>query len=360
VISRITKIITHTIPISGLFLLILLIIQSCEQREKENLLQITTDHFEYISEGLYKVTGTLISKGDYEISGHGFCWGESENPDMEGLFIQLGPLASTGQFSTTISELSAGTTYYFRAFAVTNSAPVYANEKSLLTNWDPETMIQDIDGNTYRTMQIGDQTWMAENLKVSRYPDGTRIPFVEDQQTWFHLNRESEGFCWYDNVYTNGTVYGGLYTWVSAVGMTEGSDLIPSGIQGACPDGWHLPSDGEWKQLEMHLGMSQNSADTVEWRGTDQGGKMKQEGSHYWKVPNQGATNESGFNALGGGYRHGSGEFIGQGTTARFWSATGRGYGYSWFREFDYDKASVFRDFIGVYRGHSIRCVKDE
>ena len=110
----------------------------------------------------------------------------------------------------------------------------------------------------------------------------------------------------------------------------------------------------------MQLGMSQEDADERYWRGVDQGGKLKQEGTQLWKSPNNSSNGEIGFNALPGGYRHGSGEFIGLRTTARFWSSSGPGYGYGWFRGLDYDKALVNRDFSGVYRGYSVRCVKDE
>jgi len=152
---------------------------------------------------------------------------------------------------------------------------------------------------------------------------------------------------------------GGLYTWAAATAAHDGISLIEEGVQGVCPDGWHLPSDAEWKQLERHLGMSPEEAEASKWRGTDQGGKLKQEGIGYWKNPNDGGTDEIGFTALPGGYRHGSGEFKDISETARFWTSSSNGYGYAWFRELDYDTAAIFRDFSGVYRGHSVRCVKD-
>ena len=223
----------------------------------------------------------------------------------------------------------------------------------------PEDRVRDINGNIYRTVKIGEQTWMAENLKVTRYPDGTPIPHVRDHHEWFELNRESEGYCTYENVYANGNTFGALYTWKTATWRMDSSDLVPSGVQGVCPDGWHLPSDGEWKQLERYLGMSKEEVEMENWRGTVEGGLLKKPGTGYWRSPNSGATGESGFNALPGGYRHGSGEFIGLGETARFWSASKQCYSYGWFRSFDFDKASVNRDFEGVYRGHSVRCIKD-
>lgn len=346
-------------PIQGMIALFLFSFQACQPEEEGSPLLITIDHMEYVVDGSYMVTGTLVSMGDSEISGYGICWGESENPDMDGSCIDLGSPALAGEFKVPVSGLSASTSYYFRAFALIHSLPVYSEEKIFTTRPAPEDMVMDVDGNIYKIVTVGDQIWMAENLKATMYADKSSIPLVVEKMDWFDLHRESEAYCWYDNVIANGWVYGGLYTWPAAVRGAEGSDLIPSGIQGVCPDGWHLPSDGEWKQLETYLGMSQEDADNVEWRGVDQGGKLKQEGTRLWKDPNSSATNEVEFNAIPAGYRLGSGDFYDLSISTRFWSSSGRGYGFAWFRQLDYDTASVFRDFEGVYSGYSVRCVKD-
>src|ERR1051325_11630044 len=91
------------------------------------------------------------------------------------------------------------------------------------------------------------------------------------------------------------------------------NDSVPSGVQGICPAGWHLPSDAEWKLLEMNLGMSQAETDTTEWRGTTEGGKLKEAGTFHWSVPNTGATDSSGFGALPGGLRFSNGWFSDKG-----------------------------------------------
>ena len=333
-------------------------LNACQRFETENELVVTTDDIIYDEEGIYIFYGTIVSIGEDEITQHGFCWSGSENPTIDSTASQLGSSESAGSFIDTVADLCPGTSYHVRAYAISNSVPEYGKEKSFTTSSSSLHTIKDIDGNVYNTVQIGDQTWMAENLKVTRYADESQIPKVEDQQTWYDFGLDDQAYCWYDNILTHGYIYGALYTWPAAMYGSEGSDKNPSGVQGVCPDGWHLPSDSEWKQLEMFLGMSQEEADEEDWRGTTVGGKMKQEGTQHWGSPNTGATNESGFNAVPSGFRHGPGEFMSMGISARFWSASENGYG--WMRGLDNNTSGVNRSYSGYYRGYSVRCVKDE
>ncbi len=333
-------------------------LNACQPLESENILSVTTDKIISDGEGIYIFTRTIVSIGDYEIIQHGFCWSESENLTIDSAASQLGSRELTGSFMDTVSDLSPSTIYYVRAYVISNSVPEYGQEKSFTTAASSLNTLTDIEGNFYNTVKIGDQTWMADNLRVTQYPDGTQILKVEDQGTWFDFGLDDQAYCWYDNILTHGYIYGALYTWGAALNGAEGSDAIPSGVQGVCPDGWHLPSDRQWKQLEMSLGMSQEEVDAEKWRGTTEGGKMKREGTQFWESPNTGATNESGFNALPGGFRHGSGEFMSMGISARFWSTSQNGYG--WFRGLDNNTSSINRDYSGFYRGYSIRCIKDD
>lgn len=139
------------------------------------------------------------------------------------------------------------------------------------------------------------------------------------------------------------------------------SDANPSGVQGVCPDGWHLPSDSEWKELEMYLGMSQSEADGDHYpRGTDEGGKLKEKDFSHWTSPNTGATNSSGFTALPGGERSSSGSSS-LGTETNFWTATEGSYGDSWHRNLFYDNPQVEREYgrTSKHWGFSVRCVKN-
>jgi uncharacterized protein (TIGR02145 family) len=184
--------------------------------------------------------------------------------------------------------------------------------------------VTDIGGNVYQTIKIGDQWWMMENLKVTHYRNGDPIPHVTDGGTWKGLS--TGAYCNYGNDPGNVETYGRLYNWYAV----DDSRSI-------APEGWHVPTDEEWKQLEMYLGMSQGQADDTGWRGTNEGGKLKETGTTHWQSPNTGATNESGFSALPGGYRGYDGYFYTMGFTANFWSSTEL-YSYlAWHRYLSFD-----------------------
>ena len=118
---------------------------------------------------------------------------------------------------------------------------------------DIEQTVTDIDNNTYRTVKIGNQVWMAENLKTTHYPDGREIRQITSSSYWANLsnNNTADFFCYYfNNMSGEKDIYGTLYTYAAAMGDNAvSSNRNPSGIQGVCPSGWHLPSEGEWEEL---------------------------------------------------------------------------------------------------------------
>jgi uncharacterized protein (TIGR02145 family) len=207
--------------------------------------------------------------------------------------------------------------------------------------------VTDVDGNTYKTVKIGDQWWMAENLKVTHYRNGDVIPNITNNITWTNLS--TGACCGYNNNADSVSIYGRLYNWYAV-----------SDTRNIAPEGWHVPSENEWKQLEMYLGMSQSDADKSGARGTNEGGKLKETGTAHWHSPNTGATNESGFSALAGGGRVGwTMIFMDMGIKASFWCSKYDIY-FAWFRYMNYKSSKVIRDITPVQEGLSVRCLKDQ
>jgi uncharacterized protein (TIGR02145 family) len=205
--------------------------------------------------------------------------------------------------------------------------------------------VSDLDGNKYPIVKIGEQWWMEENLKTTRYSDNTPIDYPGTNNDAWDANIMG-AYAWYNNDYaTYGSVYGALYNW-SAV--TTGK---------LCPIGWHVPSDDEWKQLEIFLGIFQNEANSHGYRGIDEGDKLKS--TTGWSSPHTDATNESGFTALPGGLRWKTGSFDYSGQWGYWWSATEYSTTLAWDRELQYDRSEVGRFERDKGYGFSVRCVKD-
>ncbi|MFC1558640.1 FISUMP domain-containing protein, partial [candidate division KSB1 bacterium] len=250
--------------------------------------------------------------------------------------------------SKQISGLSGETTYYWRVSAansVDTSSP--SSHRSFTTIIS--ITLTDIDGNVYQTVKIGNQRWMAENLKVTHYRNGDPIPLVTDGLEWetFYAG----GYCNYNNDTSNVAVYGRLYNWYAATNYRK-----------IAPEGWHLPTDDDWKELEMYLGISQQEVDKNGARGTDEGGKLKESGYTHWNSPNTGATNESGFTALPGGFRYfDDGVYVNMGSSAIFWSSTmASGSSSAYYRDLSYYYSTINRSRFSNVSGYSVRLVRDE
>jgi uncharacterized protein (TIGR02145 family) len=207
---------------------------------------------------------------------------------------------------------------------------------------DPET-VTDIDGNIYQTAKIGNQIWIAENLKVTKYRNGDPIPNVTDSSEWVNLT--TGAYCTFDNDESNVTTYGLLYNWFAV-----------KDSRNIAPEGWHVPMDEEWKTLEMYLGMSQSEADDINLRGTNEGSKLKS--SSAWVFGGNG-TNESGFSAVQGSYRFDTGRFGALYAYAAFWSSTEADSDSAWHRGLGYTYSKVNRIVRNKNYGYSIRLVCD-
>jgi uncharacterized protein (TIGR02145 family) len=199
----------------------------------------------------------------------------------------------------------------------------------------PSNILRDIDGNRYKTVIIGNQVWMAENLKVTHYRNGRTIPNVPDAGAWRGL--ATGAYCGYNNDTSNVAIYGRLYNWYA---VNDSSNIAPTG--------WHVPSDTEWQILVDYLGGESIA-----------GGTMKEAGMDHWVSPNIGATNESGFTALPGGQRSANADFLEMPRGGYFWSSTGSIGSPAWFRLLHFSNPTVARLNYSHLLGLSIRCVKD-
>jgi uncharacterized protein (TIGR02145 family) len=200
-----------------------------------------------------------------------------------------------------------------------------------------ESTVTDIDGNIYRTVRIGNQVWMAENLKTTRYRNGEAIMHITDNNAWFNLT--TGAYCSYNNDQNNVATYGRLY---NAYAVSDSRGLAPAG--------WHVASDAEWRELINYLG-GPNLA----------GGKLKESGTSHWGSPNTGATNESGFTALPGGYRNPDGPSHHIGNVGFWWTTTvdNTETNKAWRLTMEYFNTTVNRDKYYLMGGFSVRCVKD-
>jgi uncharacterized protein (TIGR02145 family) len=284
--------------------------------------------------------GNVTSNGGAEVTARGVCWNISPNPTLTNASTTNG--TGTGVYTSNITGLSSGTTYHVRAYATNSIGTAYGEDKSFTTeggdpnaNWEPGDDWVDVrDGQAYATVPIGDQVWMAENLNV-----GTQITTVKFPEN----NSIIEKYCYNDDK-NKCNEYGGLYTWDEMMNY----QYVES-AQGICPDGWHLPSDYEWADLETYLGMDPGELySTGFWRGTNEASMLKEGGS-------------TGFDALMAGYwDYFEDSFYVENEYCYFWTTTEIDYYYPFFRCMHYNTGTIFRSYD--YAGHatSVRCIKDE
>jgi len=281
--------------------------------------------------------GDISASGGGTISERGVCYGTSPNPDISGPHTTDG--TGQGSFTSTLSSLEDGTVYYVRAYARNFAGYSYGSQVQLLT------LVADIDDYLYKTVLIGNQVWMAENLRTVKYKNDTDIPTVASGSAWAALT--GPGYCWYDdNEALNKPLYGALYNWFA---VNTGN---------LCPTGWHVPTDAEFMTLEMQLGMSQAQAEAFSWRGTDQGTQLKNNAG--WTTGN--GTNSSGFAGLPGGYRYYfDGDFQNAGTIGYWWTSSpdATAPGRSYMRQLQNSRETVERNNADNKAGKSVRCLKD-
>lgn len=286
---------------------------------------LTTSAVTNIGQNTSTSGGTITSDGGAAVTARGVCWSISPTPVLVDSKTTDG--AGSGNFSSSITDLTANTTYYIKAYATNSVGTGYGNEITFTTQTG------DIDGNSYNAVTIGTQVWMVENLKVTKYRNGDDILNVTDVAIWAALTEG--GYCNLSNDVNQADVYGRLYNWYA---VHDSRNIAPTG--------WHVATDAEWTTLSTYLG-GQSVA----------GGKLKEKGIAHWCNPNIGATNESGFTALPGGAR--GDDFLSYCGYGFWWTATEAEATTAFNRVIFDNETGVNRVSNKKVGGSSVRCVKD-
>jgi uncharacterized protein (TIGR02145 family) len=252
-----------------LCLCIAFLLHSCE---KKKVPVLTTAEVANITASSATSGGTITDEGSDTVVSKGVCWSTGLSPTIADNKTSDG--ADAGTFTSNLTGLTPNTTYHLRAYAINDIGIGYGEqiEFTTLIDHDGQTgTVTDVDGNIYKTIGIGSQIWMAENLMTTKYRDATPIPNITSSL--------SGAYCWYNNdsaTYKN--TYGALYNWYA---VNTGN---------LCPVGWHVPTYSEWNTLISFEGGCAIA-----------GGYLKETGTAHWVSPNTGATNKSQFSALPGG-----------------------------------------------------------
>jgi uncharacterized protein (TIGR02145 family) len=349
-------------------LVFLLFTQSCKE---ENIIeQVVVDN--YLS---YSITTTAVSSittttaisggnilydGGSQIIERGVCWDTLPNPTI--LSSRTFDGVSVGVYVSNIVGLIPSKKYYLRAYASSIDSTMYGNEIAFTTNdsipsgggggggsGNPciggPTSVTDIDGNVYNVVTIGTQCWTKENLKTTRYRNGTVIPANLSPAQW--NNTLSGAVSFYNNDTININTYGRLYNWYAVVDTS-----------GLCPTGWHVPNDDEWNVLIKYL---DQLADTSKLgvQSLSAGGILKEVGLANWLTPNVGANDSVQFTGLPGGYKLNTGSFSGLGSNSFWWSINAQAPQYAYYFNLYFNDSNASK-LYGLKRyGFSVRCVRD-
>jgi uncharacterized protein (TIGR02145 family) len=342
VMKKYTKI--QLIVIFTLFIMVM-VFNSCKKKEAATAIitapTATSSAASYIGPKWAVLNGVVNANNEKSIASFEYdtttAYGHSINAASDTVIGNTSILVSVG-----LSGLKVNTTYHYRLKAENSLGTAYGDDISFTTAAEKDNVIlfnpdltygsvSDNDGNIYKTIQMGSQTWMAENLRTTKFNDNTPIPFVTEVAIWSELT--TSGFTWYNN---DSIGYGALYNWYS---VNTGK---------LCPTGWHVPSDEEWTGLTTYFG-----GDTIA------GDKIKETGTLHWLSPNTGATNESGLTALPGGYRNYIGSFRNIKKIGYWWSSTSFNTIDAYYRFISSDDDMVVKSNSNQKGGFSVRCLKD-
>lgn len=298
---------------------------SCKKDEDDpKLPEMGETKVVYVTGNSATISAKLVSEGDEYVSDEGVCYGTNPEPTIEDNTAEKSDYEDPD--IAEIEDLSQGTTYYVRGFATSDAGTSYGQEISFTTT----TPVVDNDGNEYPTVQIGEQIWMAENLRTTTYNDGSSIPNVTGEDEWSELS--TPAYCWWENdIEEANDDWGAFYNFYA----------VKTGK--LAPEGWHVATVEDWNELIEFIG---ENAD-----------KIKNDGSSTF-----GDYNETGFTAYMTGYRaSGSGTFGRRGEWTRFWMYNAEElYGeYTFAKELVYESSAIEEGQNDMKMGFSVRCVKD-
>jgi uncharacterized protein (TIGR02145 family) len=304
---------------------------------------VTTSQVTNITATTAVCGGNITEEGGAPVTARGVVWSNSENPTVTNNLGLTSNGSGVGGFVSNITGLTPETEYYVRAYATNSFGTAYGNQWTFTTIFIcGTTTVTDIDGNVYNTVLIGDQCWMKEDLRTTKYRDGSVIPNLTDNTEW--QNTTSGTYVWYNNNVSFKNSYGALYNGITV------SNTSP----GLCPIGWHVPATNDFDVLFSYLGGT-----------TMAGGKMKStrttpDPHPRWESPNTGATNESGWTGYPGGSRNENGIFGGLGFIGEWWT-TGMilPSGDRISRQLGYNFSYIFNLTHDNNYGISVRCLKD-
>ncbi len=285
-----------------------------------------------------------------------------------GLTTSYGNIATAAQSPVTgntvtivnadITGLTVGLTYHFRIKAVNSLGTTFGIDVTFTTV--ASGTVTDADGNIYNTTTIGTQVWMKENLKTTKYNDGTAIPNITDNNAW--AASTTGAYCDYSNTPVNSNTYGRLYNWYT-VDNNAATKVVSNGGKNVCPTGWHVPSDDEWTTLTDYLtnngygyggsgsNIAKSMAATSGWTTNTIAGTVGN---------NQADNNSSGFSALPGGSRdYYNGAFADAGDNGLWWSSTATSSTYAFYRYIIYSNTLILSNLGYVQGGLSVRCLRD-
>ena len=327
--------------------------------------EITTDEVSEITDSSAICGGNISWDGFSPVTERGVCWSTTPNPTIANTHTSGG--SGTGDFTINLTGLSYATNYYVRAYAINSAGTAYGEERTFTTpnsnDGQPCTgaaTINDYDGNTYNTLQLGHQCWMKENLKTTKFADGTSIPLGSTNSN--SPSRYNPG-----NNASNVTTHGYLYNWYAVMHGDSCSSTNPSEVQGICPNGWHVPSDLEWTQLTNYVNSQSkywcaNSPDAIAKALCATTGWHSQGSSYYCSAgTNPTQSNATGFSILPSAYFSPSSYYANVGYSAYLSSATCNENSNSILsRYIGYMSVDMSTQNMSKSEGLSVRCLRDQ